>query len=407
MLKNKKATTIGIALLFLLMSSLFIISLPTGNAALNNQTAAAKAAGMTWPPPGAQYANTNASDTRLLLWNRFKDQIPTYTYAVVSPKPVGVGQLTSIIMFNPMQPPDASYTNDIRYEYTVKIVKPNGDVINLPTGSEQAAVGASVGKTFVSDSTGSTFTSFIPDQAGNWTITVTFQKLFFRWYDSATQRDYYGVTLLSSSYTDSLIVQQEPVAAVTPPIEPVPAEFWSRPIEAQNTPWYTISSFWLNNAFDRDNGGGQNRLQTIGIAPNTGHIIWTKPTEDGGMVGGGNFSTVGETFNAGHQYQTRFTNQIIMYGRLYYQESWEFAGGGGDWVCVDLQTGAEVWRNRTMSASPSFGYYYDWDTQNDHGVMTPGWLFSNNFATQIHPLYGYSTTSQYNRHTLRLRGCRS
>jgi outer membrane protein assembly factor BamB len=81
-----------------------------------------------------------------------------------------------------------------------------------------------------------------------------------------------------------------------------------------------------------------------------------------------------------------------MGGRLYYQESWEFSGSGGDWVCVDLQTGEEVWRNRTMSASPSFGYYYDWDTQNDHGDMTPGWLFSSNFATQIHPLYGYSTS---------------
>ena len=391
MLKTKK-TIIGIALLFLLMTSICIINLPTGNAALNTQTAAAKAAGMTWPPPGAQYADTNASDIRLLLWNRYHDKIPTYTFAVVSPSPVGVGQYVSIIMYNPMQPPDASFTNDIRYEYKIKITKPNGDIINLPSGSEHAEVGSSVGKTFVSDSTGSTFTIFVPDQVGNWNITVTFQELFFRWYSSDVQRDYYGTTFLSSSYTYTLPVQQEPVAAVTPPIEPVPTEFWSRPIEGQNTQWYQISSNWLNNANDRDNGGGQNRYQPNGIGPNSGHIIWTKPTEDGGLVGGGNFSTVGETFNAGHQYQTRFTNQIIMWGRLYYQEPWEFAGGGGAWVCVDLQTGAEIWRNRTMSASPSFGYYYDWDTQNDHGVMTPGWLFSNNFGTQIHPLYGYSTT---------------
>jgi outer membrane protein assembly factor BamB len=82
---------------------------------------------------------------------------------------------------------------------------------------------------------------------------------------------------------------------------------------------------------------------------------------------------------------------IIMHGRLYYQEPIAWSGSGGDWVCVDLKTGQEVWRNHTMSANPSFGYYYDFDDMNQHGIVNPGWLFSSNFGTAINPRYGVTT----------------
>ena len=121
-----------------------------------------------------------------------------------------------------------------------------------------------------------------------------------------------------------------------------------------------------------------NRVQRDGIAPNSGHILWTKITEDGGVVGGDEFfSTDGETFNAGHQYQTRYAGtQIIMHGRLLYREPVAWAGTGGDWVCVDLKTGQEIWRNKTMTYTPQFGYYYDLDDMNQHGVVNPGYIVS-------------------------------
>ena len=114
--------------------------------------------------------------------------------------------------------------------------------------------------------------------------------------------------------------------------------------------WGAVSSNWLNNENDRSYGSNNNRIQTQGTAPNSGHILWTKPTEDGGVVGGNNFDREGNVFNAGHQYQTRMQDtSIIMHGRLYYQEPIAWSGGGGDW-CVDLKTG-EVWRNHTMSVT--------------------------------------------------------
>ena len=87
---------------------------------------------------------------------------------------------------------------------------------------------------------------------------------------------------------------------------------------------------------DRNNGSTDNRIQTQGTGPNSGHILWTKPTEDGGVVGGDDFySKPGEIFNAGHQYQTRYAGtQIIMGGRLIYQEpiAWAGTAGGAGYV---------------------------------------------------------------------------
>ncbi len=394
----KTSKKIAAAISIILASTIVFSMFPTASAQWSSTTAAAVAAGMKWDFPNA--ANFNASATRLLLWNRWKDQIPTWTYAVLAPNPVGVGQAMTIVMFNPQLPYGASATNDVQWEYKVKIVKPDGTTLNLPGSG-----------TFKSDSTGSGYCSFTPDQVGNYTVTVIFQELLYRWYESATFRDYYGVTLKESSYTETLIVQADPVIPVGWTATPLPTEYWVRPIEGMNTDWYQIASNWYGNVFDRDNGGSQNRWQTNGIAPNSGHIVWTKPTEDGGLVGGGNFSTVGEVYNAGHQYQTRFTQQIILHGRLYYRDSKFFAAGTGDYVCVDLRTGQEVWRNQTMSlvvdganryytggttasvnttisAFPSFGYQYDWDDMNQHGIANPGWLFTSNFAVPVHPRYG-------------------
>jgi len=82
-----------------------------------------------------------------------------------------------------------------------------------------------------------------------------------------------------------------------------------------------------------------------------------------------------------------------MYGRVVYQEPITWAGTGGAWVCVDLKTGEEIWRKQTMSAAPSFGYYLDYHDMNQHGIINPGYLFSNNFGTAIHPRYGTTPTT--------------
>jgi outer membrane protein assembly factor BamB len=327
----------------------------------------------------------NASDLRLLMWERYDDHIPTQVYMVMSPNPVGVGQQVSFILFMPQQPRGAmafGTGSDIRYQYTVDIDKPDGTTQTLGP--------------ITSDSTGTAYTLWSPATAGSYNITVNFLELLYHWSDTSDMRDYHGVTYDGASYTKTLVVQEEPVLPTGWEDTPLPTEYWVRPIEGTNTGWYQVASNWLSGAKDNNNGGTGNQYQQDGIAPNTGHILWTKITEDGGLVGGGNFSVPGDTFNAGHQYQTRFTNPIIMWGRLYYEIPIQWAGGGGGWVCVDLRTGETIWQDMQMGTggftnpypAPAFGYYYDLDDMNNHGIVTPGWLFSSNFAQSIHPRYG-------------------
>jgi outer membrane protein assembly factor BamB len=339
----------------------------------NSETQAAMDAGMHWDIP------YDASSTRLLLWERFGDRIPTYLFLVAAPNPVGVGQSVSFVMMNPQQPPGAGLAYDVFYDYTVTLKKPNGDTETLPT--------------VTSDPTGTAYRIYTPDQVGNYTVKIQFNELFYDWQDTSAQRDYYGTTFLASSDTITLVVQEEQVNPTSWVPTPLPTEYWTRPIEGQNTDWWRVASNWLADSGDKDYLGSENRWQRDGTAPNSPHILWTKPVEDGGLVGGANFSVPGDVFNAGHQYQTRFTNPIIMWGRLYYELPVTFSGGGGGWMCVDLKTGEEIWYqplgvSGSGMSDPSFGYYYDWDDPNQHGIVNPSWLFTNNFGASIHPRYG-------------------
>ncbi len=350
----------------------------------NQPTADAIKAGMHWD------LNANASTIRLTLWNRYHDAIPTWVFSTISPNPVGVGQELTMVIFNPQVPYQSQDTNDIRYKYHVVVTKPDGTTTTLPASGS-----------LTSDATGTTYTPYTPDKIGNYSVMIVFEQLYWRWStgptgsnpDAASPRDYYGTTYLSSNRTYTETVQQDPVTSNAITYYPLPTEYWSRPIEGQDNTWGQVSSNWLNSAADRDFGSSDNRVQTQGTAPNSGHILWTKPTEDGGVVGGGANAFLGDregnVFNAGHQYQTRMQDTtIIMYGRVYYQEPITWAGTGGAWVCVDLKTGQEVWRNQTMSAQPSFGFYHEYDDMNQHGVINPGTIFSSNFGTAIHPRYG-------------------
>ena len=53
-------------------------------------------------------------------------------------------------------------------------------------------------------------------------------------------------TYLPSSASTTLTVQSTPITAAVIS-EPLPTDYWSRPIYGENSNWYTISSNWLGS----------------------------------------------------------------------------------------------------------------------------------------------------------------
>jgi outer membrane protein assembly factor BamB len=291
----------------------------------------------------------------------------SYAYIVPAPNPVGVGQTVAVVMWIDVPLPGATVDNDIRrHDYSLTITAPDKKVQteNWPV---------------VSDPTSVVYWQFTPTQAGNYTLKFDYPEQTYTW-GGAYQDDVFT----AASKTVTLTVQQEPIAAAKGSY-PLPTEYWTRPIEGQNTEWYTISSNWLGEPYITSGaavGGGTAgnffaRIQPDGTAPNSAHVMWTKPIQDGGVVGGNSTGIPGEMYYTGSSYNTRFTNVLIMDGRLYYAEPYGNSGGGGDYVAVDLRTGEELWRTNTTGIGvPSFGYLYAFDDPNQHGILPNGLLIA-------------------------------
>ena len=285
--------------------------------------------------------------------------IPTYAYLVVSPDPIGVGQTGFIVMWLDKVPPTAGGTGGDRWTgFTVKVTKPDGT---------QQTLGP-----FISDATSAYATLFTPDQVGTYNFVLNFPGQVASLYHPVTGIPgvtgpasfgldaYINDTYLASSASTTLTVQQQPVTS--PPTYPLPAGYWTRPIEGQNTAWSTIASNYLRGAAIMD------KFQPNGLAPDTPHIMWAKPLEDGGIVGDdANYFVPSVAYYTGLSYEGRFGNPIIVNGRLYYDTPLGNNPTSGPYTCVDLRTGQTLWTNNAIS--PTFGMIYLYESMNQHGAM--------------------------------------
>jgi outer membrane protein assembly factor BamB len=291
-------------------------------------------------------------------------KITSYAYISAEPNPVGVGQTTYISVWVDASLPEALFINDIRrHDYKLTITAPDG----TKTSNSWPVV---------YDTTGVVFMSYKPTETGNYTILFEYGGQVFTWNSTSAERQWTGTTFLPTTRTETLIVQQEPLPD---PMRsyPLPTEYWTRPIEGQNLDWYTLASNWLRGsqfgAFATP-GGRLNLWQRDGAGPNSAHIMWKKPVEFGGVVGGGNLRANGSTYYSGGSYEGRFGDALIMHGRLYFTMPLGHSGAGGGYICLDLRTGEELWYDATLGTGIAGGYsdskgeVYDFDSQNQHGA---------------------------------------
>ena len=288
-------------------------------------------------------------------------QIPTYAFIKPTPNPVGVGQPVTVVMWLLFAAPTATGIDagDRWRNLKVTVTNPNG---------EDTVLG-----TFMADATGSMYTTFTPTEIGEYTFKLDFPGQVLSLYHPITGKAgaasaYVNDTYLPSSANATLTVQQEQVRG--PAVYPLPTEYWTRPIEGQNSDWFSISSNWLGapQVIDRV-------VQPDGIGPNSAHVMWTKPLQAGGVVGGSREGVDGNTYYPGMTYETKFNAPLIMNGKIYYELPRSTLGTGGGYLCVDLQTGEELFYQN--SSRPSFGQLLDYETQNEHGVLPSGYLWAS------------------------------
>lgn len=309
------------------------------------------------------------------------EDIVTYAYLSVAPNPVGVSQSLAISMWLNEVPPSAGGGGGDRWQgFTVTVTKPSGTSETLGP--------------FPSDPVGSAWASYTPTEVGKYSFQMNFPGQSFP--NRTIQISPYmpptyvpAVTYkASTSQKVEVTVQEQPIS--TYPDTPLPTGYWQRPINSENGAWYTLAGNWLMANYN----GTANRFNPYTKAPDTAHIVWTKPIAFGGIVGGefGDYS-----YYEGETYEPQLTPPIIMNGILYYNTPNAPRIG---FYAVDLRTGRTLWFQNGSATSLSIsGFYvkrwgdltlgqlYDYESPNQHGIIPYLWgIDSSAIATMPVPV---------------------
>ena len=303
--------------------------------------------------------------------------VKTYAFIEVNPNPVGVGQTAYVNFWIDCVPPTAIGSWGTRWHgFKVTVTDPDGHTNDLGT--------------FDSDATGGAWTQYVPDQTGEYTFDFSFPGQVAEEenpypYDRSGVRglDSINDTYTASSASTTLTVQDEQIVELYPP-NPLPTQYWTRPINSMNREWYVIGGYWLGTALSggASSNGNFNPYTT---APNTPHVLWTMPQAFGGQIGGEMGSTDTSIFATGTAYEGRFgyrgNSPVVMYGILYYTF---FPGASNSPVgmnAVDLKTGKLLWNMPMITNGEEdteqtlyCGMMYNFITGNQYGAHA--YLFS-------------------------------
>ncbi len=271
-----------------------------------------------------------------------------YPFIEAIPNPVGKGQVT---LLNVGALNFLNAEND-GWNVTVSITKPDGT--NDTLGSF---------KTF---STGTYGKSYIPDQVGTYILKTNF-----------LQQTYNNITYAAvSSDPYELVVQEQAVPSY--PDQPLPAEYWLRPIDSQLRSWWSIAGSWLTKP--------NSLLAPYNAGPESAHVLWSQPLGDmnGGLAGGDTGEHGHET---GDAYEGKFSGSVIIDGVLYYNR---YISGNPQQtvVAMDLHTGKQLWETNLLGQGLrlSFGQTLWWDSRNNRAVFSYIYASSgtNLFAFDAH-----------------------
>jgi hypothetical protein len=181
-------------------------------------------------------------------------------------------------------------------------------------------------------------------------------------------------TFTESSATTTLTVQETQIESAYPP-NPLPTEYWQRPINSMNRNWFSLGGNWLGlgggqfgntGLYDANNGGRtRGNFNPYTTAPNSAHVLWTKPVAFGGQIGGEFGDSETSLYATGTAYENKF-GAVILNGIVYYTQYPGAATNFGPLTAVDLRTGQTLW---TVNASNPLrcGMVYNFITGDQYG----------------------------------------
>jgi hypothetical protein len=290
--RNKAVTLVTIILLSLMVSSIFTVNVSAHNPAIN---------------------------------------IRTWTQVAVAPDPVGVNQDAYLLFWLTQAPPGGATDSLARWQFNVSVTNPSNVTTSLGT--------------FFSDSSGYASTTFKPDATGTWTVTVNFPKTVFTLSSTADEQVYTNDTFLASTASRTFTVQTAAVKS------PLPNEY------AQSADWFQlIGSGYLGQTIGTTVGGtvGRSNAGAPVFGPLSAHVLWTRPEEPGGIVGGSNIGVPGQQYFTGSSYWMRFQTYGIMGGYFYYRAVVATTGDYGNLYVVSLRDGSIVRQAGTSSLNPGY-----------------------------------------------------
>jgi outer membrane protein assembly factor BamB len=296
--------------------------------------------------------------------------LSTYAFINVAPNPVGVGQTAYVNFWIDKVPPTAEGNYGVHWHnMVVTVTKPDGTTQTLGP--------------YNSDAVGGAWSTFTPTQVGTYKFVFNFPG-----QTVAVENPYpypvgiipLGADYINDTYTAStsavasLTVQQKQVTTAYPP-NPLPTDYWQRPINSMNRNWYSIGGNWLGLGVTSfglcgmyDNIANFNPYTT---APNSAHVVWTKPLAFGGQIGGEFGDSETGLYATGTAYEAKF-GAVMMYGILYYTEYPGAMNNPHGLIAVDLRTGQTLWE-KNITTPLRAGMVYNFVTGDQYGAHAYLW----------------------------------
>ncbi len=293
--------------------------------------------------------------------------VKTYAFINVAPDPIGVGQQATVSFWLDKVPIGAEGPWGSRWHnLTVTVTKPDGNTETIGP--------------FDSDVNGGAGTRYTPDQVGDYKFDFSFPGQVGQNENPyppglslnliSLGLDFVNDTFLPSSASATLTVQQDPVGYEYG-ANPLPTSYWTRPINSMNREWSSIGGNWLGLAassfVDTGRYDQNGNFDPYSAAPNSAHVMWTKPLAFGGQIGGSFGSSDTAIYATGTAYEGKFGG-VILNGVLYYTAYPGAKNNPGPLTAVDLRTGQTLWTKDIGASSLRVGMVYNFQTGDQYGA---------------------------------------